>query len=215
MLSSCKSALAAVGLALACPLLVAAPAQADQLVTYNWTTTSEGFGPHVDKPTSASFQAPLSDIQAGFISFFDIINIQMTYPGLNLDTAETSIIGFDFGAFVDPLTGDFVFHDDQQGLAVIALDSTDINQTTFLSILVDNPVGTAVQDQYNALNHGSPFAGFPTAGFWTATLPTGGGCGPTGCGGGVPEPDAWALMILGFGGLGVLLRRRRQVLDAA
>jgi hypothetical protein len=46
-------------------------------------------------------------------------------------------------------------------------------------------------------------------------------CGPppcTGlCGGGgeipgVPEPAAWALMILGFGGAGAMLRRRRAVL---
>ena len=29
-------------------------------------------------------------------------------------------------------------------------------------------------------------------------------------GGGVPEPATWALMIMGFGGAGVLLRRRRQ-----
>jgi len=44
--------------------------------------------------------------------------------------------------------------------------------------------------------------------------------GPIGCvdtsrtcdiGGGVPEPSAWALMILGFGGVGALLRRRRVI----
>jgi len=28
-------------------------------------------------------------------------------------------------------------------------------------------------------------------------------------GGGVPEPSSWALMLLGFGSLGVVLRRRR------
>jgi hypothetical protein len=30
-------------------------------------------------------------------------------------------------------------------------------------------------------------------------------------GGGVPEPGAWALMLLGFGGLGAMLRRRRAL----
>jgi len=29
---------------------------------------------------------------------------------------------------------------------------------------------------------------------------------------GVPEPRSWALMILGFGGIGLMLRRRRQAL---
>ena len=33
-------------------------------------------------------------------------------------------------------------------------------------------------------------------------------------GGGVPEPASWALMILGFGGAGVALRRRRAALPA-
>jgi hypothetical protein len=34
-------------------------------------------------------------------------------------------------------------------------------------------------------------------------------------GGVVPEPAAWAMMILGFGGMGVLLRRRRTAIGAA
>jgi hypothetical protein len=34
-------------------------------------------------------------------------------------------------------------------------------------------------------------------------------------GGGVPEPASWALMIAGFGGTGVLLRRRRAALAAS
>jgi hypothetical protein len=32
---------------------------------------------------------------------------------------------------------------------------------------------------------------------------------------GVPEPASWALMILGFGGMGVVLRRRRAAVGAA
>lgn len=32
--------------------------------------------------------------------------------------------------------------------------------------------------------------------------------------GGVPEPAAWALMIVGFGGVGALLRRRRRTQQA-
>jgi hypothetical protein len=33
--------------------------------------------------------------------------------------------------------------------------------------------------------------------------------------GGVPEPATWALMIVGFGGAGAMLRRRRAALVAA
>jgi hypothetical protein len=48
----------------------------------------------------------------------------------------------------------------------------------------------------------------------------GGGCdvnGAFGCGGGsgAPEPQAWALMILGFGGVGAVLRQRRRLFEAA
>ncbi len=30
--------------------------------------------------------------------------------------------------------------------------------------------------------------------------------------GAVPEPGAWALMIMGFGGVGAMVRRRRMIL---
>jgi hypothetical protein len=164
------------------------------LPTYTWTTTSEGFGSHVSAPSSATFEVPLSDVLAGEIPQFDISNIELTYPGLSFDSTVTSSIGSDNAAFVDPATGAFIFHDDNQGLAVEAFAGTDINAaTTFLSILVDNPVSGAVKDQFNALNAGMAFAGFPTAGFWTATFPS---TGPA-----VPEASTWAMMLLGFAGL--------------
>jgi hypothetical protein len=102
----------------------------------------------------------------------------------------------------------FIFHDAGQGLAVEAFAGTDINNATaFLSITVDNRYGpfgnplTSVADQFNALNNGNPDAGFPTAGFWTASFPT-----TTA----VPEPSTWAMMILGFLGIGTMAYRRRN-----
>jgi hypothetical protein len=189
----------------------ASSAQAVPLVTYSWTTTSEGFGPHVSAPSSASFEVPLSDVLNGAIPQSDISNIQLFYPGLTFDSAVTSSVGNDFSAFVDHTTGAFIFHDADQGLAVIAFAGTDINNaTTFLSITVDNPNQgfNGVADQFNALNNGSPFAGFPTAGFWTAAFPT-----PTV----TPLPAALPLFASGLGGLGFLgwrRKRRAQVVTA-
>ena len=172
------------------------PAQAAPMVTYTWTTTSEGFGLHVSEPSSATFEAPLSDVLAGVIPQSDISNIELTYPGLSFDSAVTSSIGFDFAAYVDPTTGAFIFHDDTQGLAVIAFAGTDINAaTTFLSITVDNPVSGNVADEFNALNNGNPYAGFPTAGHWTASFPL--STSP------VPEASTWVMMLLGFSALGL------------
>jgi hypothetical protein len=133
-----------------------------------------------------------------------LTNIQLTYPGLTFDSAVASSIGFDFSASVDPTTGAFIFHDVGQGLAVIAFAGTDINSaTTLLSITVDNPNQnlTGVADQFNALNNGSPFAGFPTAGFWTAEFPAAAA---------TPLPATLPLFATGLGALGLLGWRRKK-----
>lgn len=186
--------------------IIAAPAMAANYVTYTWTTISQGYGQHVDQPSSASFDVPLSDVLAGAIPQFDITNIQLSYPGLTFDSAVTSSGGLDFTAFVDPTTGAFIYHDVNQGLAVIAFASTDIN--TFLSITVDGVAYTAsgtpltyVADQFNALDSGSPYAGYPTSGYWTATFPTISAA---------PEPAIWAMLLIGFGGIGFLFRTSRR-----
>jgi hypothetical protein len=41
-------------------------------------------------------------------------------------------------------------------------------------------------------------------------LPGGGTGNNGGTGGAVPEPSTWAMMLLGFGGMGVAMRRRRR-----
>jgi hypothetical protein len=180
--------------------IFASPAQADAMVTYSWTTTSQGFGLHLGQPSSATFQVPLSDVQAGVIPEVDITNIQLAYPGLTFNGAAPTSIGLDNEAFVNPLTGAFIFHDVNQGLGVFAFAPDLFTYDTFLSITVDQAVSNSVADQYNALNHNNPDAGYPTAGYWTASFPT-----ITA----VPEPSTWAMMLLGFAGIGFLAYRRK------
>ena len=181
----------------------ATPAAAASFVTYSWTTTSQGFGTHVDQPTSATFDVPLSAVLSGTINYSDITNINLGYPGLAFDAYTQSSGGLDNAAFVDPVTGAFVYNDADQGLAVIGYQG-GLFSDSFLSITVGNPNSTfsGVADQFNALDNAQPFAGFPTAGYWTARFPI--------VSTAVPESSTWAMMLVGFGLLGSTMRRRLQ-----
>jgi hypothetical protein len=188
--------------------LAASPASASaQDVTYSWTTTSQGFGNNVSQPTTATFKVALSAVQTGRINLSDIKNIQLTYPGLFFDAFTASSGGLDNATFVNPVTGALIYKSPDQGLAVIGYQG-GLFSDSFLSITVGNrfsPFGaplTSVSDQFNALKNGGPFAGFPTAGYWTAQLP--GGIGV------VPEPSTWAMLILGFGLIGSAVRAKKQ-----
>ena len=183
-------------------------AQAGDVVTYSWTTTSQGFGSHVDQPSWASFDVPLASVLAGKILYSDITNIQLSYPGLTLTSFTPTSVGLDNAAYVDPVTGAPIYHDANQGLGVVGYQG-GLFSDTFLSITFDSiaytqggqPL-TAVADQYNALNNGAPYAGYPTAGYWTATIPI---VSPR-----VPEPASWAMMLAGFGLVGGAMRSRRR-----
>ncbi|MBS0478382.1 MAG: PEPxxWA-CTERM sorting domain-containing protein [Proteobacteria bacterium] len=132
----------------------------------------------------------------------------MTYSGLTFDAYTATSIGLDNQAFVNPVTGAFIYHDVNQGLGVVGYEG-GLFSGSFLSITVDNrygPLGqplSSVADQFNALKNNGPYAGFPTAGYWTASFPA---VTP-----GVPEPATWAMMIMGFGAIGFAIRRRRDV----
>ncbi len=84
-----------------------------------------------------------------------------------------------------------------QGTGHFVLTFTGLTGTPFVSG-VNLAFGTSGTDYHMA----------------TCSDPTGGSaCTPGGGGGqgGVPEPATWAMMIMGFGGVGAMMRRRRTV----
>jgi hypothetical protein len=79
-------------------------------------------------------------------------------------------------------------------------------------------IGTVVSDAGPTAATESPFTVMaPTAGFYNFELGYGECCGGpatveftvNGAPAGVPEPATWAMMLLGFGGLGVAMRNSR------
>lgn len=184
----------------------ASQAQAAPYYSYSWTTTKQGYGSHVGQPSSASFDVAASVIQTGKIGYSDIYNVQMAYPGLSFDNTTVTSNGLDAAVYVDPATGALKVLDSNQGLGVISYAGASINDaTTFLSITVGTPKGNAIADQFNALNNGAAYAGYPTAGYWTAKLVS-----DTGSGNAVPEPASLALVGFGFAGLFGLKSWRRK-----
>ncbi|MDR3622487.1 MAG: PEP-CTERM sorting domain-containing protein [Paludisphaera borealis] len=166
-------------------------ASAGGIVTYDWVTdsvTAQG-----TPPTSASFQVDLAVVQTGQINSFQITNIQFAFPGIGpLSFTAGSSIGLDNTAYVDPITGLPVFHDNNQGLAAVAYQGA-LFSATFLSITFDQVGG----DQFNAINGGPGSLGFGR-GHWTAAITRTG----------VPEPSS--LSMLALGGLAVAARSWSQ-----
>jgi hypothetical protein len=107
------------------------------------------------------------------------------------------------------------------------LNSYTVSHDDGLTLNVDG-IGTVVNSPAPSSPADLPFSvNAPTAGFYNFQLAYGECCtGPavlqlaslnaTPFGSGaVPEPATWALMIMGFGGAGAMLRRRRMVLAQA
>ena len=172
-------------------LLSVGQARAGGIVTYNWVTDSVLGTP----PTSASFQVDLAAVQTGTITQLDMTNIQFSFPGIGpLSFTSGSSIGLDNAAFVDPVTGLPIYHDNNQGLAAIAYQGA-LFSDVFLSITFDQVGG----DQFNAINGGPGSLGFGR-GHWTAAITI---TPPA-----VPEPSS--LSLLALGGSAVVASRSRS-----
>jgi hypothetical protein len=86
--------------------------------------------------------------------------------------------------------------------------ASDPYGSSFTFHITGTGLGVLAADNFEG--HPINFAVDVVSGQNTGTV--GGGLGG---GGGVPEPSAWALMILGFGGVGALMRDRRRTLATA
>lgn len=116
-------------------------------------------------------------------------------------TRPLRAFGFDFLVSNPTLSGTLEYAIPELGLAG-AVPTTSSN--SFFGVIVD------------------PAVDFPSATFAHISFTARGGYGlidnllyeypPTG--GGVPEPSAWVLMLLGFGGVSATLRRRRRAAPA-
>lgn len=122
----------------------------------------------------------------------DFLSYQNTQTGISGDilSSGTTAIGFSYGTYVDP------------GPATVTLstgDSFAIAPTTtaaFIGFTSTTPITSVTID-------------FPDPHGFSFDLTS------VSVLGGVPEPSAWAMMLLGLGGLGAVMRRRRSAAAAA
>lgn len=165
--------------------LVAAPALAATPVSINYTGTISGVNTTFNAPYSESVQftgfSTEEDFAEGDVTITDFSAIF----GNNVNNYGTALATFN-GSLFNVIAGS---------------GSNSINITFDISPVVRS--GTAFNTNYNATLSGSSVGAFGSA---TITGGTGilRGVSPA-----VPEPGTWALMLLGFGAIGVSMRRRQ------
>ena len=190
-----------------------APHAADETFDVSFTASNftSKFGQPAVDPVSGSFQITLDPTKTYLNETAGI-----TLTTLNL--ALSSPLAFDFSAAgtTDSLPGQLVVGGSNDGACCVAFDPPTNDFWLQISSFFATP--TFGQVGYSQSSTGSESLFFTDAanggtGTITASLVTGGnGCGPVT---GVPEPSTWAMMLLGFAGLGYASFRRASKITLA
>jgi len=138
----------------------------------------------------------------------------------NVDSPTPNRLTFDtIGASAGTVTSFFDFSESFDSTAVFALITTD--GTLTLEQLQPGGGGAAITQVTGSGNNLTLNTGLLTAGTmyrlsYTGNLTTAGNIsGNATFTAAVPEPATWAMMLLGFGGIGFAMRRRRRGLALA
>jgi hypothetical protein len=201
--------------------MMGAQAQASVTYTVNETITGPLNGV-AGNPTqtdsvvgSITTDGTLGVLHAGNIQSWDLDLIDVTNPPNNIElTQANSLVPIDFGSVLNATATGLFF---------------DFTSTGAFAFQADFP-GAASGFHYWCLSQGyygcldgnsiAPGNVYPTLGGDDLVVAGTGTQGQVGNSPlnqpppGVPEPAAWAMMLLGFGGLGAVLRRRRRMVVA-
>lgn len=135
----------------------------------------------------------------------------------NISSPNT--VGFDTTANVaGSYTSYFEFSNDQTGFYNFALISSTLGATITLEQLMTGGGASTLYSSTGATNSLSLLTGVLNSGTtyrftYTGGFPTGGGTTSGNASfyvAAVPEPATWGLMLIGFGGIGLAMRRRRR-----
>lgn len=146
----------------------------------------------------ATFNRPLEDgsglSMVGTATRYDVINFTVEVNGEYSFITAAMFDAF-FGLYADsfdpmaPLANDIIFNDDLLGFTTSGFST-----------------GLTAGTQYFAV-----ITGFSNADFGAFALTAAGPGAINVANGAVPEPATWAMMLIGFGGVGCAMRRRRRV----
>lgn len=201
--------------AVAATALAAAGAHAGTVTetyTYGLSNFVDGFGnaPPPDTSISGSFTVTFDPNAGASNDTVDIVTHSLN--GVTIDSPLSFSFGGDgAGGFflsmggLDNGAGEIATFDNDFTLQLLFADGSHLNAPTLA--LCTSP-GYFCGSETNA--PGATASGYTVANqgeAWFATSGSVRGDGPAG----VPEPASWALMLLGFGGLGAILRGRRRI----